>query len=82
MQVYLSRNYIPIVISSLNYTSLSFTVATFLITYLMAVLQPSGYSIFYGRDTPISVSTLKPLLKVIGAILLKSQASPIVGTYI
>jgi len=31
-------------------------VATFLTTYLMAVLQPSGYSIFHGKDTPIQLS--------------------------
>ena len=37
-----SRNYIPMVLSSLNYTSLPSTVATFLITCLMAVLQPSS----------------------------------------
>jgi len=53
MQVHLSRNYIPAVISSSNYTSLSSIVAIFLITYLMAVLQPSGYSVFHGGDTPI-----------------------------
>ena len=35
-----------------------------------------------SRDTPVSVSTLKSLLGVIGAIPLKPQASPIVGTYI
>ena len=28
-------------------------VAIFLTIYLLAVLQPSGYSIFHGRDTPI-----------------------------
>ena len=38
MQVHLSRNYIPAVISSSNYTSLPSTVATFLTTYLIAVL--------------------------------------------
>ena len=49
------RNYIPAVISSPNYTSLPSTVATFLATCLMAVLQPSGYSVFHGRDTPIQL---------------------------
>jgi len=29
------------------------TAATFLAIYLTAVLQPSRYSIFHGRDTPI-----------------------------
>jgi len=56
MQVHPSRNYIPVVISSPNYTSLPSTVATFFATCLMAVLQPSRYSIFYGRDTPIWLS--------------------------
>ena len=36
----------------------------------------------YGRVTPVSVSTLKPPLGVIKAILLKPQASPIVETCI
>ena len=31
-------------------------VATFLTTHLMAVLQPSGYSIFHSGDTPIQLS--------------------------
>ena len=30
-------------------------VAIFLATYLMAVLQLSGYSAFYGRNTPIQL---------------------------
>ena len=53
-----SGNYIPTVISSPNYTILPFTAATFLATHLMAVLQPSGYSIFHGRDTPIQLGFL------------------------
>ena len=53
MQVHLSGNYISMMISSLNYTSLPFMAATFLITHLLAVLQLSRYSVFYGRDTPI-----------------------------
>ena len=36
-------------------------------------------SVFYDRVTPISVSTLKPPLGVIGAILLKSRVSPIIN---
>ena len=56
MQVHLSENYIPTVISSPNYTSLSFTAATFLAIHFMAVLQLSGYSIFHSRDTPIQLS--------------------------
>jgi len=58
MQAHLSGNYISTVISSLNYTSLPSTAATFLTTHLMVVLQPSRYSIFYGRDTPIQLSLL------------------------
>jgi len=38
--------------------------------------------VFHGRVTVVSVSTLKPLLGVIGATPLKPQASPIVSTYI
>ena len=53
MQVNLSGKYILAVISSPNYTSLPSTAATFLTTYLIVVLQLSGYSIFYSGDTPI-----------------------------
>ena len=92
-QVHSSRNYIPIVISSPSYTSLHSMAATFLAICLTAVLQPSGYSIFYSRNTPfnlvfhdrvtpVSVSTLKPLLGIIEIILLKLWASSIVGTHI
>ena len=56
IQVYLSRNNVPAVKPPLNHTSLPSTVATFLATHLMAVLQPSGYSIFHSRDTPIQLS--------------------------
>jgi len=57
-QVHPSGNYILTVISSPNYTSLPSMVAIFLTTHLMAVLQPSGYSIFHGRDTSIQLSLL------------------------
>ena len=50
------ENYIPAVMLPLNHTSLPSTAATFLATRLMAVLQPSGYSVFHGRDTPIQLS--------------------------
>ena len=53
MQVYLSRNYILIVILSPNYSSLPSTVAIFLAIHLMAVLQPYRYSIFHGGNTSI-----------------------------
>ena len=60
------------VISSPNYTSPSSIVAIFLTTYLTAVIQPSGYSIFHGGVTSISISILKSLLGIIGVIPLKS----------
>jgi len=46
------ENYIPAVMPPLNHTSPPSMAATFLITHLMAVLQPSGYSVFHGGDTP------------------------------
>ena len=58
MQVHLSRNNIPTVKPPLNYTSPPSTVATFLATRHMAVLQPSRYSILHDRDTPIQLSLL------------------------
>ena len=56
MQVHLSRNNVLIVKLPPNRTSPPSMAATFLATRLMAVLQPSGYSVFYGRDTPIQLS--------------------------
>ena len=50
------ENYIPVVMLPLNPISPSSTAATFLATRLMAVLQPSGYSVFHDRDTPIQLS--------------------------
>ena len=58
MQVYLSGNYISMVKSSLKHTSLPSMVAIFLAIYLIAVLQPSRYSIFHSRDTSIQLSLL------------------------
>jgi len=55
MQVHLSETYIPMVISSPNYTSLPSTAVTFLATRLTVVLQPSGYSIFHSGNTPIQL---------------------------
>jgi len=49
------ENYIPAVMSPPKNTSLPSTVATFLATCLMAVLQPSGYSVFHGGNTPIQL---------------------------
>jgi len=56
MQVYPSRNYIPAVKLSQKHTSLPSTVATFLATCLIAVLQPSRYSVFHSGNTPIQLS--------------------------
>ena len=50
------ENYIPAVLPPLNPISPPSTAATFLATRLMAVLQPSGYSVFHGGDTPIQLS--------------------------
>jgi len=58
MQFYLPGNYILAVILIPNYTSPPSMVATLLATCLMAVLQPSGYSIFHREDTPIQLSLL------------------------
>jgi len=82
MQVHLSGNYIPTVESPPKHTSPPSMVATFLTTHLMVVLQPSGYSVFHSGDTPVSVSTLKPLLRVIGVFPLKPQVSPILSVCI
>ena len=58
MYVHPSGNYIPTTILSPNYTSLPFIAATFLATCLMVVLQPSRYSVFHGRNTPIQLGLL------------------------
>ena len=58
MQVHLSGNNIPAVKPPSNHTSPSSMAATFLATCLMAVLQPSGYSVFYDGDTPIQLGLL------------------------
>jgi len=49
------ENYIPAVMLPLDHTSPPSMAATFLATCLMAVLQPSGYSVFHGGDTPIQL---------------------------
>ena len=56
MQVYPSENNVLAVKPPPNHTSMPSTVATFLATHLMTVLQPFGYSVFHGRDTPIQLS--------------------------
>ena len=58
IQVHLSRNNISAVKPPPNHTSLPSTVATFLTTHLMAVLQPSGYSVFHSGDTSIQLGLL------------------------
>ena len=55
MQVHLSRNNVPVVKPPPEYTILPSMAATFLATHLMVVLQPSGYSVFHSRDTPIQL---------------------------
>ena len=55
MQVHLSGNNVPAVKPPSNHTSLPSTAATFLTTRLMSVLQPSGYSVLHGGDTPIQL---------------------------
>ena len=47
----------PVIYKStcLEITSPPSTAATLLATCLKAVLQPSEYSVFHGRDTPIQL---------------------------
>ena len=77
IQVHLSGNNVPTVKLPLNHTSPPSMAATFLATRLMVVLQPSRYSVFHDRVNPVSVSTLKLPLGVIGVVTLKPWASPI-----
>ena len=63
MQVCLSGNYISTVISSSNYTS-----SPSMVEILLFDL------VFHDRVTPVSISTLKPPLGIIGALPLKSWA--------
>ena len=58
IQVHPSRNNVPVVKPPPNHTSPPSTVATFLATHLIVVLQPSRYSIFHGGDTPIQLGLL------------------------
>jgi len=88
IQVHLSGNNIPTVKPLLNHTS-----PPFLQHVLWRCCNPLGIpssmagillfnSVFYDRVTPVSVSTLKSLLRAIGVLLLKSQASPIISVCI
>ena len=54
----LIQKYIPAVKSPPNHTSPPSMAATFIITRLMAVLQSSGYSVFYSGNTPIQLGLL------------------------
>ena len=75
MQVHLSRNYISIVISPSNYTSPPSTAATFLVTHLMMVSQPSGYSVFHSGDTSYWTQSLVFNDNTPNQYLLPSQTS-------
>ena len=90
MQVHLSRNYISVVKSPPNIQARLPWQPPFLqhilwwcynhldILFSMAEILLFN-SVFYNRVTPVSVSTLKPLLRVIEVLLLKPQASPILS---
>ena len=88
MQVHLSTNYILIVILSSNYTSPPFLQHALWWCCNYPDIPSSTVEIllfnlvFHNGVTPVSILTLKPLLRVIGAISLKPQASSIVGTHI
>ena len=93
MQVHSSRNYIPTVKTPPKHTSLPSIVAIFLQHVLWRCYNYLDISsstveillfnlVFYNKVIPVSVSTLKPLLGVIGVLLLKLQASPIYSIYI
>ena len=85
MQVHLSRNYIPMVISSPNYTRPPFLQHVLwqycnhlgILSSIVEILLFN--SVFHDRVIPVSVSTLKPLLGVIGVLPLKPWASPILS---
>ena len=79
------ENYIPTVMPPPNHTS-----PPFLQHVLWRCCNPPGIppstagillfnSVFHDRVIPVSVSTLKPLLRVIGVLPLKPWASPIIS---
>ena len=93
IQVHLSRNNVSAVEPFPNHTSLPSIVATFLQHILWRCCNspdiPSSMaeillfnSVFYDGVTPVSVSTLKPPLRVIGVLPLKLRASPIISVCI
>ena len=88
MQVHLSGNYIPTVESPPKHTSPPFSQHV-----LGQCCKPPGIpsskveillfnSVFHDGVTPISVSTLKSPLRVIGVVLLKLRVSPILSVCI
>jgi len=77
MQAHLSGNYIPMVISSLNYTSSPF-LQHVLWQYCNHPGIPSSIAeillfnlVFHDGVNPVSVSILKPPLGIIGVLPLK-----------
>ena len=81
MQVHLSGNNVPIVEPPLNHTSPPSIVAIFLTTCLIVVLQPSGYSVLHGGDTPIH-SVFHDGITPVSVSTLKPRASPILSVCI
>jgi len=57
MQVHLSGNNVSAVKLLQSHTSLPSMAATFLATCLMAVLQPSRYSVFHGGEYSYSTQS-------------------------
>ena len=88
MQVHLSGNNIPMVKPPPNYTSPPFLQHILgqccnhlgILSSIEEILLSN--LVFYDGVTPVSISTLKPLLRVIGVLLLKPQASPILSVCI
>ena len=82
MQVYLSGNYIPMVKSSPKHTSPPFSQHILWrccnhLGILSSTVEILLFNlIFHDRVTPVSISTLKPLLEIIGVLPLKPRASP------
>ena len=85
MQVHLSRNNVPAVKLPPNHTSLPFLQHVLWRCYNPLGIPSSTAGIllfnlvFYDGVTPVSVSTLKPLLRVIGVLPMKPQVSPILS---
>ena len=88
MQVHSSGNYIPIVKSPPKHTSPPFLQHILWWCYNSLGIPSSKVeillfnSVFYDEVTPVSVSTLKPPLRVIGVLLLKPRTFPILSVCI